>query len=104
MATNKSIQYTNYFLLKTVFVDDIAVDIFTCYGNIEQKYVIEWKIPKIDCLDESPVEYCTCLIQVCSYEKNLYDILNIYYKGRNHKAESYTRPYRYFLNKVVSHI
>lgn len=108
MATNKSIQYINYFLLKTVIIDDIAVSIYTCYGNIEQKYVIEWTIPKVACFDRDTTalvtEYCTCLIQISQDNKTDYNILNIYYKGRNHKAESFTRPYRYFLNNVVWHI
>lgn len=108
MATNKSIQYINYFLLKTITIDDIEVSIFTCYGNIELKYVVEWKIPTVEYLDKDTTalvsNYCTCLIQLHLDNKKEYDILNIYYKGRNYKAESYTRPYRYFLNNVVSHI
>ena len=108
MATNKSIQYFNYFLLKTIIIDDVEVNIYTMYGNIELKYVIEWKVPRVDYLESDTTalitEYCTCLVQLHSNNKKEYDILNIYYKGRNYKAESYTRPYRYFLNKIVSHI
>lgn len=41
MATNKSIQYINYFLLKTIIINNIKINIFTYYNNIKLKYIIK---------------------------------------------------------------
>lgn len=100
MSTNKSINLS-YTYLKEIDWNDIHMTIFAPPANIERKYIIEYKIPKVDVLDERPTEFVSILIQITD---SGYDILNIYVHGRNHKAHSYTTFYRIILDKIVSQL
>ena len=100
MAINKSIGY-NYSCCKKIDYEDIHCTVFCPYANVERKYVVEYRVPPVDVLGELPVEYVSILIQFPEPYSKKYDILNVYYKGHNHKAENFVRPYRMLLDKIV---
>ena len=58
-----------------------------------QKLQQEWII--------STAEYVSILIQITD---DGYDILNVYFRGRNYKAHGYVSPFRIMLDKVVPQI
>ncbi len=95
-------KYSEIFLRqKELTRDDVVYKLYAPYCNINNKYLIEYKIPKTDILDESAPEYISILIQLLDTNPCNYKILNIYYRGRNHKAESFIAPYRILLDKLV---
>lgn len=97
MSINKSMNLT-YTYFKEIDCYDVHMTIFAPPVNIERKYIIEYKVPKVDVLDELSAEFVSILIQISDTG---YDILNVYFRGRNHKAQSYTSPLRIMLDKVV---
>ena len=100
MSTNKN---TNLFytLFKELDCYDAHIKTYAPPVNIEHKYIIEYKVPEIDVLYESPLEFVSILIQLTN---DGYNILNVYYRGRNHKAKKYVDTFRILLDKVVSQI
>lgn len=95
-------KYSEIFLRqKELTRDNVVYKLYAPYCNINNKYLIEYKIPKADILDESAPEYISILIQLLDTNPCDYKILNIYYRGRNHKAESFIAPYRILLDKLV---
>lgn len=90
-----------FFQQKKITRNDVTYQLYAPYCNINNKYLIEYKIPKVDILDESTPEYVSILIQLLDTNPCDYKILNIYYRGRNHKAESFIAPYRILLDKLV---
>ena len=97
MSINKSINLS-YTYFKEIDWQDVHLTIFAPPANVERKYIIEYKVSKADVLDERPVEYVSILIQLTD---NDYDILNVYFRGRNHKAHGYVSPFRIMLDKIV---
>ena len=100
MSINKSINLS-YTYFKELDYHDVHLTIFAPPANVKHKYIIEYKIPKTDVLDEFPAEYVSILIQITD---DGYDILNVYFRGRNHKAHGYVSPFRIMLDKVVPQI
>jgi hypothetical protein len=100
MSTNKSINLS-YTYFKEFDCYDVHLTIYAPPANVERKYIIEYKIPKTDVLDEKPAEYVSILIQLTDAG---YDILNVYFRGRNHKTHGYVSPFRIMLDKVVPQI
>lgn len=100
MSTNKSMNLA-YAYLKEIDCYDLHMTVFAPLANIERKYIIEYKVPKVDVLDELPVEIASILIQLTD---DGYDILNVYYRGRNHKAKKYVDTFRILLDKAVPQI
>lgn len=95
-------KYSEVFLKqKELTRDDVTYQLYAPYCNVNNKYIIEYKIPKVDILDESVPEYMSILIQLLDTNHCDYKILNIYYRGRNHKAESFIAPYRILLDKLI---
>lgn len=90
-----------FFYQKELTREDVTYKLYAPYCNINNRYLIEFKIPKVDILDESTPEYISILIQLLDSNPCEYKILNVYYRGRNHKAESFIAPYRILLNKLV---
>ena len=97
MSTNKSINLS-YTYLKEIDWKDVHLTVFAPPANVEHKYVIEYKVPKVDVLDEKPAEYVSILIQITDIG---YDILNVYFRGRNHRAHGYVSPFRIMLDEIV---
>ena len=100
MSTNKSINLS-YTYFKELDCYDVHLTIYAPPVNIERKYIVEYKVPKADVLDELPTEYVSILIQLTNTG---YDILNVYFRGRNHKTHGYVSPFRIMLDKVVPKI
>lgn len=100
MSTNKSMNLT-YTYFKELDCCDLHMTIFIPPANVERKYIIEYKAAKVDVLDELPVEYVSILIQLTD---DGYNILNVYYRGRNHKAKKYVNTFRILLDKAVPQI
>lgn len=100
MSINKSINLS-YTYLKEIDWHDVRMTIFAPPANIERKYIVEYKVHKVDVLDEKPVEYVSILIQITDTG---YDILNVYFRGHNHKARDYVSPFRIMLDEVVPQI
>lgn len=100
MSTNKSINLS-YTYFKEIDWQDVHLTIYAPPANVERKYIVEYKVPKTDALDEKPAEYVSILIQLTDTG---YDILNVYFRGRNHKAHDYVSPFRIMLDKVVPKI
>ena len=100
MSTNKSINLS-YTYFKELECYDVHLTIFAPPVNVERKYIIEYKAPKTDVLDELPTEYVSILIQLTDTG---YNILYVYFRGRNHKAYGYVSPFRIMLDKVVPQI
>lgn len=95
-------KYSEVFLKqKELTRDDVIYKLYAPYCNVNNKYIIEYKIPKADILDESVPEYMSILIQLLDTNPCDYKILNIYCRGRNHKAERFIAPYRILLDKLV---
>ncbi len=95
-------KYSQIFLRqKELTRDDVIYKLYAPYCNVNNKYIIEYKVPKVDMLDESVPEYVSILIQLLDTNPCDYKILNIYYRGRNHKAESFIAPYRILLDKLI---
>lgn len=100
MSTNKSINLS-YTYFKEIDWQDVHLTIYAPPANIERKYIVEYKVHKVDVLDEKPAEYVSILIQITDTE---YDILNVYFRGCNHKAHDYVSPFRIMLDKIVPQI
>lgn len=100
MSTNKSINLSCTYL-KEIDWHDVHMTIFAPPANVERKYIIEYKVHKVDVLDEKPAEYVSILIQITD---DGYDILNVYFRGYNHKAYGYVSPFRIMLDEVVPQI
>ncbi len=95
-------KYSQIFLRQNELTrDDVIYKLYAPYCNVNNKYIIEYKVPKVDMLDESVPEYVSILIQLLDTNLCDYKILNIYYRGRNHKAESFIAPYRILLDKLI---
>ena len=90
-----------FFQQKKLTRDDVTYKLYAPYCNVNNKYIIEYKIPKVDILDEFVPEYVSILIQLLDTNPCDYKILNIYYRGQNHKAESFIAPYRILLDKLI---
>lgn len=90
-----------FFKQKELTCDDVTYQLYAPYCNVNNKYIIEYKVPKVDILDESVPEYMSILIQLLDTNPCDYKILNIYYRGRNHKAESFIALYRILLDKLI---
>lgn len=90
-----------YFFKKEIVREDMTYKLFAPLCNIHSRYIIEYKVPKVDVLDESAPETVSVLIQLLDTNPCDYKILNIYYRGRNHKAESFIAPYRILLDKLI---
>ena len=97
MSTNKSINLS-YTYCKELDCYDVHLTIYAPPANIERKYIVEYTAPKADVLDEKPAEYVSILIQLTDTG---YNILNVYCRGRNHKARGYVSPFRIMLDEVV---
>lgn len=100
MSTNKSINLS-YTYFKELDYHDVRLTIFAPPANVERKYIVEYKVPKTDVLDEKLAEYVSILIQLTDMG---YDILNVYFRGRNHKARGYVSHFRIMLDEVVPQI
>lgn len=95
-------KYSQIFLRqKELTRDDVIYKLYAPYCNVNNKYIIEYKVPKVDIFDESVPEYVSILIQLLDTNPCDYKILNIYYRGQNHKAESFIAPYRILLDKLI---
>lgn len=90
-----------YFFKKEVVREDVTYKLFAPLCNVHSRYIIEYKVPKVDILDEAIPETISILIQLLDTNPCDYQILNIYYRGRNHKAERFIAPYRILLDKLV---
>ena len=90
-----------YFFKKEVVCEDVTYKLFTPLCNVHSRYIIEYKVPKVGILDESIPEIVSILIQLLDTNPCDYKILNVYYRMRNHKAESYVSRYRNLLDKIV---
>lgn len=92
-----------YHLKKEIKMDDFGLDIkvYEPVVNLENKYIVEYKVPKVDVLDEDIQWTVSALIQIDRESFPDYKLLNVYYKGHNWKAESMTKKYRLLLDKVV---
>ena len=51
MSTNKSINLS-YTYFKELDYHDVPLTIFAPPANVERKYIVEYKVPKTDVLDE----------------------------------------------------
>lgn len=90
-----------FFKQKELTRDDVTYQLYAPYCNVNNKYIIEYKVPKVDVLDESTPETVSILIQLLDTNPCDYKILNVYYRMRNYKAERYVSRYRNLLNKIV---
>lgn len=90
-----------YFFKKEVVREDVTYKLFAPLCNVHSRYIIEYKVPKVDVLDESTPETVSVLIQLLDTNSCDYKILNVYYCMRNYKAERYVSRYRNLLNKIV---
>lgn len=90
-----------FFYQKELTREDVTYKLYAPYCNLHNRYIIEFKVPKVDILDESAPEYVSILIQLLDTNPCDYKILNVYYKMRNHKAESYVFRYRKLFDKLV---
>lgn len=90
-----------FFKQKELTRDDVTYQLYAPYCNVNNKYIIEYKVPKVDVLDESIPETVSVLIQLLDTNPCDYKILNVYYRMRNYKAERYVSRYRSLLNKIV---
>lgn len=90
-----------FFKQKELTRDDVTYQLYAPYCNVNNKYIIEYKVPKVDVLDESTPETVSVLIQLLDTNPCDYKILNVYYCMRNYKAERYVSRYRNLLNKIV---
>lgn len=90
-----------FFKQKELTRDDVTYQLYAPYCNVNNKYIIEYKVPKVDVLDESTPETVSVLIQLLDTNPCDYKILNVYYRMRNYKAERYVSRYRNLLNKIV---
>lgn len=90
-----------FFKQKELTRDDVTYRLYAPYCNVNNKYIIEYKVPKVDVLDESTPETVSVLIQLLDTNPYDYKILNVYYRMRNYKAERYVSRYRNLLNKIV---
>ena len=90
-----------YFFKKEVVHEDVTYKLFAPLCNVHSRYIIEYKVPKVDILDESIPETVSILIQLLDTNPCNYKILNVYYRMRNYKSERYVSRYRNLLNKIV---
>lgn len=90
-----------YNLKKEVKVDDLDIKVYEPIVNLENKYIIEYKVPKVDVLDEGIQWDVSALVQIDLETFPDYKLLNVYYKGHNWKAASMTKKYRRLLDKVI---
>lgn len=90
-----------YFFKKEITCDNVTYKLYDPLCNIHSRYIIEYKIPKVDVLDESTSETVSVLIQLLDTNPCDYKILNVYCRMRNYKAERYVSRYRNLLNKIV---
>ena len=90
-----------FFKQKELTRDDVTYQLYAPYCNVNNKYIIEYKVPKVGVLDESTPETVSVLIQLLDTNPCDYKILNVYYRMRNYKAERYVSRYHNLLNKIV---
>lgn len=91
----------NYYFVQKVTHNDINYGIYAPYCNINFRYIVEFKIPKVDILDECPPEYVTIMIQFNDANSLDYQIRNVYYHMRNYKAERFVSKYRKILDNII---
>ena len=90
-----------YFFKREIVHEGTTYKLFAPLCNVHSRYIIEYKVPKVDVLDESVPETVSILIQLLDTNPCDYKILNVYYRMRNYKAERYVSRYRNLLNKIV---
>lgn len=90
-----------YFFKKEIVREGTTYKLFAPLCNVHSRYIIEYKVPKVDVLDESAPEIVSILIQLLDTNPCDYKILNVYYRMRNYKAERFIAPYRILLDKLV---
>lgn len=90
-----------YFFQHDIEKDGVIYKVYAPLCNIHSRFIIEFKIPKVDVLDESVPEYISILVQIHSDNPNEYDIRNVYWRMRNHKSEKFISKYRKILDNIV---
>lgn len=90
-----------YHPIQKIQTENGTYQVYESYCNIHSRYLIDYKIPKVDVLDESAPEYVSILIQINDVESLDYQIRNVYYRGRNYKADKFVSKYRKMLDNIV---
>lgn len=90
-----------YNLKKELNIDDLNIKVYEPIINLENKYIVEYQVPKVDVFDEGIQWEVSALVQIYPETFPDYKLLNVYYKGHNWKAESMTKKYRRLLDKVI---
>lgn len=90
-----------YFFQHKVEYEGVTYDIYAPLFNIDSRFIVEYKVPKVDILDESAPEIVSILVQITNTHPYEYDIRNVYWRMRNYKSEKYVSKYRKVLDNVV---
>ena len=61
MSTNKSINLS-YTYFKELDYHDVHLTIFAPPANVERKYIVEYKVPKTDVLDDEHLNYAVNIV------------------------------------------
>lgn len=90
-----------YFFQHDIEKDGVIYKIYAPLFNVDSRFIVEWKIPKADVLDESIPEYVSILVQIHQDTPKEYDIHNVYWRMRNYKSEKFVSKYRKVLDNIV---
>lgn len=90
-----------YFFQYDVDYEGVNYKIYAPLININSRFIIEYKVPKVDILDESIPETVSILVQITNTNPYEYDIRNVYWRMRNYKAEKIVSKYRKVLDNIV---
>lgn len=98
-----STAYGNYFLYLKILHDESGRE-FKIFRPIIScgKYIVEWRT---DAPTET-IDFVSVLIQFPSpfVDDDIYDILNVYRRGRNYKSSKMTNKYRLVIDKIAAQI
>lgn len=90
-----------YHFVQKFTYENVNYAIYAPYCNINSRFLVEFKVLKVDVLDERLPEYVSILIQIHQDNPKEYDIRNVYWRQRNHQSEKFVSKYRKMLDNIV---